>query len=257
MMRALAKHIRKMGIDPHKFATAVRIDTLFNNSGISPEDRDSLIEKFLGEIYRAKWDPAQAIGYLRQFLDNAQAFGNGPADHAAFVNKHLFILNQWKRQVAEQQQKLAKLIHSRMIVKKNLNVFTRQEGVILSDVTERLTAVNLREENETLRKELSSYRSGQLVDKDELNKLNEQLIIPATEQQVLDVSNDVRINPSKYSHLFQSGIPQLDTNLKPLEDIPSAKDSEESQEQDNTASPNQPSSVDSNDASPLRQFSSK
>jgi hypothetical protein len=58
------------------------------------------------------------------------------------------------------------------------------------------------QENKKLRKELESYRSGQIVDRGEREKLNRMLITPATEEKILDISNDVRLNPSKYPGLL-------------------------------------------------------
>jgi hypothetical protein len=231
LMRALARNLRKRGTDPHEYAAGIRIHTLLNKHGIDPIDADTLIQELLAEFYKAKWTPSEGISNLRRFSENAGVFGNSPAEHAAYVNKVLRALNDVKAQVVKKQRDLADIVHTEEIVKKNLEVFTTEGGVILSDVTERLAASALKEEIKNLKKELALYRSGQSVDKDELQKLNEQLIVPTTEQGVLDISNNVRLNPSRYPELFQTGIPRLTMNFKPFQDVPSLDHIEDPYEQ--------------------------
>jgi len=240
LMRALARGLRIRGMEPHEFAAGVRIHTLLKKYGIDPIDGENLIEKLLAECYKAKWTPSEAIANLRQFTQNAEAFGHSPAEHAAYVNKIIRILNDSKRDVEKNHQNLAELIHSKSVIEKNLQVFLTEGGMVLSDITERMASTGLREENENLRKELALHRSGQSVDKEELEKLNKRLIIPTTEQRVLDISNDVRLNPAKYSELFQNGIPRLATNFKPFQDVPANDHNEVSYEQENPTNSHQP-----------------
>ncbi len=170
----------------------------------------------MAECFKAKWTPSEALINLKGFTENAAIFGHSPSEHAKHVNKILYLLNDSNRKVEANREAIAELIHSKSVIEENLEIFLTRGGMVLSDAAERVAAIELMQENKNLRKELESYRSGQIVDMGELEKLNIILITPTTEEKILDISNDVRLNPSKYPGLFQTGIPRL--IFKPFQD---------------------------------------
>ena len=238
LMRSLAVNLRKHRWNPYKFATGIRIDTLLTKNDIDPIDGENLIQRLLAECFKAKWTPSEALTNLKRFTENAAIFGHSPYEHAKQVNKILHLLNDSNRKVEANREAIADLIHSKSVIEENLEIFSTRGGMVLSDAAERVAATELMEENKKLRKELESYRSGQIVDRGELEKLNKRLITPTTEEKILDISNDVRLNPSKYPGLFQTGIPLL--NLKPFQGRSLIDKNEELYEQNGPTDPNGP-----------------
>jgi hypothetical protein len=183
----------------YKFATGIRIDTLLTKNDIDPIYGENLIERLLAECFKARWTPSEGLVNLKRFTQNAAIFGHSPAEHAKHVNRILYVLNDSNRKVEANREAIVELIHSKSVIEENLEIFSTSGGMILSDAAERTAATELMEENKKLRKELESYRSGQIVYRGELEKLNKMLITPTTKEKILDISNDVRLNPSKYS----------------------------------------------------------
>ena len=58
-----------------------------------------------------------------------------------------------------------------------------------------------------LKKDLLLSQQGKSIDPYELSRLNESLIVPVSEQEVVDKLDDIRRHPSMYPNLFDKPIP--------------------------------------------------
>lgn len=93
------------------------------------------------------------------------------------------------------------------IVKDNLDVFLSEDGVESLIGNKKLTTIEMESEIKALKNDALLHEQHKSIDPDELSRLNESLIIPVSEQEVLDILEDIRRHPSIYSNLFDKPIP--------------------------------------------------
>ena len=71
----------------------------------------------------------------------------------------------------------------------------------------KMTTIESEWQIKELKKDLLLSQQGKSIDPDELSRLNESLIVPVSEQEVVDKLDDIRRHPSMYPNLFDKPIP--------------------------------------------------
>ena len=105
------------------------------------------------------------------------------------------------------RKKLRDFIKKYDIVQDNLDLFLSEDGVLHLITSNKMTAIESNWQIKDLKNDISLSKQNKSIDPIELDKLNESLIIPVSEQEALDKLDDIRRHPSMYSYLFDKPIP--------------------------------------------------
>jgi len=208
MMRALSVEFRKAGIDKHEYATSIHISSKFREYGIDQAVADELVEKILVALYQAQWPPSEALEAFKEFSESAKIFGKTPREHSLYFNKLFRKRNELEEQIRIRQKELHKTIYQNKVVTDNLEEFLEPEGVFKSSGRNLLEIMELKQENKDLKTDLDLHRQGKSIDPVQVDNLNNCLIIPISEKEVLDKLEDVRRHPAEYSTLFEKHLPK-------------------------------------------------
>ncbi len=207
LMRALAVNLRKNGSDLSQYASTIRISSLLIEYGVDYATGEELLGKFLPTCYKLQWDPSVAVHTLRQFLASAERYGHTPMEHANYFNKLHSSEASLHRRNFRERKKLRDLIQKYDIVKDNLDVFLSEDGVVSLIGNNKLTVIESDWQIKELKNDISLSQQNKSIDPIKLEQLNESLIVPVSEQEVLDKLDDIRRHPSKYLYLFDKPIP--------------------------------------------------
>ena len=167
----------------------------------------SLLGKFLPTCYKLQWDPSDAVLTLQKFSQSAARYGHSPMEHAIFFNKLQSSETKLYLRINQARKKLRDLIQKHDIVQDNLDFFLEEDGVMRRDTINKMTTSESEWQIKELKKDLLLSQQGKSIDPYELSRLNESLIVPVSEQEVVDKLDDIRRHPSMYPNLFDKPIP--------------------------------------------------
>jgi hypothetical protein len=207
LMRTLAVNLRKNGSDLSQYATVIRISSLLDEHGVDYATAEDLLQKFIPMCYKLHWEPASVVLALHKFLHSAERFGHTAMEHAIYFNKlhaseaNLHVRNYKKR------KELRDLIQKCDFAKDNLDVFLSEDGFESLITMNKIRIIELESEIKALKKDALLSQQHDSIDPPEISKLNESLIIPVSEQEVMNKLEDIRRHPSMYPYLFDKDIP--------------------------------------------------
>ena len=207
LMRALAVNLRKNGSDLSQYASIIRISRLLDEYGVDYATGEELLGKFLPTCYNLHWEPSVAVHALYKFLPSAERYGHSPMDHANYFNKLQSSENKVMLRNFRARKKLRELTKKYDIVQDNLDVFFSEDGVLQLITNNKMTVIESDWQIKELKNDISLTKQNKSIDPIELDKLNESLIVPVSEQEVLDKLDDIRRHPSMYLYLFDKPIP--------------------------------------------------
>lgn len=203
LMRALVVDLGKNGSDIENYASIIRISKILDEYGVDYTAAEEILKGLLATCYKQHWEPSQCVNALKRFVESAEMYGHVPKEHADYMNKLYAAGERIQSRIIEMQSTLHKQIKTHSIIEENLEVFLTENGVLRSNVNKELTAIEVNQKIEQLNNDLALYRKGKAVDPQQVEKLNEHLILPVTEQDILDKLEDIRRYPSRYSNLFE------------------------------------------------------
>jgi hypothetical protein len=128
-------------------------------------------------------------------------------EHANYFNKLNYTEDKVMLRTLQAGKKLRDLIKKHDIVQNNLDVFLTEDGFTCWMVNNKLTTIETQGQIKELKNDISLSQQNKSIDPIELEKLNESLIFPVSEQEALDKLDDIRRHPSMYSYLFDKPIP--------------------------------------------------
>jgi hypothetical protein len=207
LFRAIALDLKKNGSDLQHYSSYLRISQLLAQHGIDYPTGEAILSELLPACYQLRMEPSEAINTLRNFSNSAEEYGHSLEQHAEYFNKLHARVEQMHLELGEEGKKLHDLIQKNPIVQDNLDVFLSEDGVLAWIENNKLTTVENEYEIKELKKDLALFQSGNSVDSHELNKLNDSLVSPVSEAEVVAKLEDIRRNPSMYSHLFAKRLP--------------------------------------------------
>jgi DNA-binding XRE family transcriptional regulator len=184
LARHLAVNLDKNGTSIREYAGGIRVSKLFEEYGIAQEEGEEMIQQLLVALHKEHWKPADAIADLSEVSKMAYDFGFTPLKLMLARAQYKQIINNKNRG----EEELATFVRDHKVIRDNYQEFTRLGGV--SAVFSERDEYKQKYENEC-------KLNGKSVDKAHLDKLNRQLVFPATENAVLEKSNDIRTNPLK------------------------------------------------------------
>ncbi len=206
-MRTLAVNLKKNGSDLSQYASIIRISSLLEEYGVDYATGEELLGKFLPTCYKLQWEPSVAVHALRQFLASAERYGHTPMEHANFFNKLQSSETKLYLRIIQARKKLRELIQKYAIVQDNLEFFLSEDGVMRWVTNNKMTTIESEWQIRELKKDIHLSQQSKSIDPDELSRLNESLIVPVSEQEVVDKLDDIRRHPSMYPNLFDKPIP--------------------------------------------------
>ncbi len=207
LFRAIALDLKKNGSDLQHYSSYLRISQLLAQHGIDYPTGEAILSSLLPASYQLRMEPSEAINKFRNFSNSAEQYGHSLEEHAEYFNKFQARVEQMHLELREEEKKLHDLIQKNPIVQDNLDVFLAEDGVLAWIENNKLTRVENNNEIKDLKKDLALFQSGNSVGPHELNKLNDSLVIPVSEAEVVAKLEDIRRNPSMYSHLFTKRLP--------------------------------------------------
>jgi hypothetical protein len=207
LMRTLAVNLRKNGSDLSQYASIIRMSGVLDENGVDYATCEELLGKFLPACYKLQWEPSAAVHALYKFLQSAERYGHSPLEHANYFNKLQTTENKMMLRTLQARKKLRDLIKKYEIVQDNLDVFLSEDGVLRLIINNKMTLSESDWQIKELRNDISLSKQNKSIDPIELDKLNESLIIPVSEQEALNKLDDIRRHPSMYSYLFDKPIP--------------------------------------------------
>ena len=207
LMRALAVNLRKNGSDLSQYASIIRMSSVLDENGVDYATCEELLGKFLPTCYKLQWEPSAAVQALYKFLQSTERYGHSPLEHANYFNKLQTTENKLMLRTLQARKKLRDLIKKFDIVQDNLDVFLSEDGVLQLITDNKMTVIESDWQIKELKNDISLAKQNKSIDPIELDKLNESLIIPVSEQEALDKLDDIRRHPSMYSYLFDKPIP--------------------------------------------------
>jgi hypothetical protein len=206
LMRHLTVNLDKTGLDVPRYAYAIRITLLFEEYAIDIETGEELIGKLLSSCYRHNWAPNAAISTLKRFENLAGEFRMTAPEFAVARMKNLEEYKNVHELVNEERKKLQDYRMRNTIECCNRVLLGGPTGL----VTDGWTAINnaklYREKYHKLLKDIQQNNT-MLVDKTGLSELNNHLAYKTvTEEQVLEICDDIRCRPEKFWFLFDDEI---------------------------------------------------
>ncbi len=207
LIRTLAVNLRKNGSDLSQYASILRISSLLDEYGVDYVTGEDLLGKFLSTCYKLSWEPSVAVLTLYEFLRSAERYGHSPLEHANFFNKLQSSEQNLYRRIIQARKKLRDLTQKHDIVQNNLDVFLSEDGVTRWITNNNMTTIESERQINELKKDSLLSQQCKSIDPYELSRLNESLIVPVSESDVIDKLDDIRRHPSMYSHLFDKPIP--------------------------------------------------
>jgi hypothetical protein len=216
LMRALAVNLKKNGLDARKYAESLRISNLLEQFSVVPRTGERLMEGLLVACHRENWKPIQAVKTLKLFADSADKFGHTLSEHEVYWRKLHYQDLDKKKEIEEAEEEFKKFIETHEIVKDNLKLFMKPKGLSELDIQKWSEASKYKQKYEDLKKDLHLARQGKALDPNEVKKLNDKLVIPISEEEIVDKLEEIRMHLSTYIRLFR----------KPLSDAKKLKDSQ-------------------------------
>ena len=207
LMRTLAVNLKKNGSDLSQYASIIRMSSLLDEYGVDYATGEELLGKFLPTCYNLQWDPSDAVLTLQKFSQSAARYVHSPMEHAIFFNKLQSSETKLCLRIIQARKKLRDLIQKHDFVQDNLDVFLKEDGVMRLVTNNKMTIIESEWQIRELKKDIHLSQQSKSIDPDELSRLNESLIVPVSEQEVVDKLDDIRRYPSMYPNLFDKPIP--------------------------------------------------
>jgi hypothetical protein len=207
LMRTLAVNLKKNGSDLSQYASVIRMSGVLDENGVDYATCEELLGKFLPTCYKLQWEPSAAVHALYKFLASAERYGHSPLEHANYFNKLQTTENKVMLRTLQARKKLRDLTKKYDFVQNNLDLFFSEDGVLHLITSNKMTVIESDRQIKELKNDISLSQQNKSIDPIELEQLNESLIVPVSEQEVLDKLDDIRRHPSMYLYLFDKPIP--------------------------------------------------
>jgi hypothetical protein len=114
-----------------------------------------------------------------------------------------------REEIDDAETKLKKLIESNEIVKENLDLFLQPSAFTELDLDQWRKVSRYKGKYDNLKRDLQLNKQGKNLDPNEVRKLNDRLIIPISEEEILDKIEDIRMHASKYRRLFRKSFREM------------------------------------------------
>ena len=108
----------------------------------------------------------------------------------------------YRQRIAEEKRQLKSIIDQNEVVSENLDVFKQAGGYIDMLKHDAIEGLDYKARYQILKKEKDT---GETIDPQKIKELNKLLLRPLTAQEVINRIEDIRMNPSLYYYLFETG----------------------------------------------------
>jgi hypothetical protein len=202
LMRALAVNLRKNGHDAQDYTKFIRISNVLAQHGIDRETGERLIDGLLATCYKENVTPEEMITALKQYQKDREEFGHTWHEHAGYMRRLRRQNLDIKDECGNLSLELNEIKEAHEVVKDNWKVFSERDGIMKINVHKWSRAEHFKQKYEDLKKEVELELKGGHLDPQEIKKLNEKLVVPVTEEDIVEKIRSIKMRPSIFSTLF-------------------------------------------------------